>query len=244
MDEPGRDALVGQPGHSHGLRLAQRHSRRRRERVVLALGIFCGLTGEPRATAVAARRAGVDPAELTRVGYRGPGWPGVLRLETRAGDAVESPYPDYYDDYVAACVPPRCRLCPDALAELADVSVGDTWLEHFTGCDGVSDVITRTETGDRLIRDLMPEWLALSEATPGDMVASQAETYRVKRPVFRGRMWLRGLARREVPHYHGLRTSPSPGDVAAGIGDLGREIVYRALGRLRYGSAAGTTSDR
>jgi coenzyme F420 hydrogenase subunit beta len=241
MDEPGRYALVGLPCHLHALRLAQRHSRRLRERVVLALGIFCGLTAEPRATALAARRAGVEPADLARVAYRGPGWPGGLRLETSDGAAREVPYPDYYDDYVAACTPPRCRLCPDALAELADVSVGDAWLDRFAGSDGVSDLIARTEIGARLIRDLEPEWLTLTEATPDEMVASQSETYRVKRRVFRGRLWLRGKAGRAVPHYPGLRTSPSAGDLLAGIKDLTREMVFRGLGRLRYRAGTGET---
>ena len=239
MGDSGRYALVGLPCHIHGLRLAQRHSRRLRERVVLALGIFCGLTGEPRATALAARRSGVDPAELVRVGYRGPGWPGVLRLETTSGAVCEVPYPDYYDPYVAACTPPRCRLCPDALAELADLSIGDAWLDRFTGSDGVSDLIARTEAGERLVRDLAPEWLTMTEATPEEMVASQTEAYQVKRHFFRGRMWLRGLAGRPLPRYPGLRMAPSLREALAGGRDLVHEWLYRGLGRLRYRSGAG-----
>ena len=76
LEEPGRYALVGLPCHIQGLRMAQRHSRRLRERVTLAIGVFCGLTNEPRATAVLARQAGLDPAEVSGVSYRGPGWPG------------------------------------------------------------------------------------------------------------------------------------------------------------------------
>ena len=234
LDEPGRYALVGLPCHIHGLRLAQRDSRRLRERVVLALGVFCGLTAEPRATVLAARRAGLEPGELARVSYRGPGWPGVLRLETRSGVVREIPYPDYYDPYMEACTPPRCRLCPDALAELADISVGDAWLDRFAGSDGVSDLIARTEVGERLILELAPEWLTLTEATPDEMVASQSEAYRVKRQVFRGRMWLGGLTGRSLPDYPGLRTSPSRREALAGGADVAREWLYRALGALRY----------
>jgi coenzyme F420 hydrogenase subunit beta len=234
LDEPGRYALVGLPCHIQGLRLAQRRSRRLRERIVLALGIFCGLTAEPRATALAARRCGIEPRDLARVSYRGPGWPGVLRLETKSGDVREVPYPDYYDAYAGACTPPRCRLCPDALAEAADVSIGDAWLDRFTGSDGVSDVIARTAAGERIVDALSPRWLTLTDATAGDMVASQAEAYRVKRGVFRGRLWLRGLAGRPLPRYPGLATAPSPGDRLSGLRDAARERLYRALGRLRY----------
>ena len=133
LDEPGRYILTGLPCHIQGLRLAQRHSRRLRERVVLSLGVFCGLTNEPRATEVAARQAGLDPGELRSVSYRGPGWPGGMRLETRDGTVRYRAYPDYFDRHLAAIVPPRCRVCPDALAELADISVGDAWLQRFEG---------------------------------------------------------------------------------------------------------------
>jgi len=146
LTHPGRYALVGLPCHIQGLRLAQRRHRRLRERIVLALGIFCGWSAEPRATALAARRLALDPNDLAEARYRGPGWPGGLRLETKVGLVRERPYPDYFDDDRAmrAFTPPRCRLCPDGLAELSDVSVGDAWLERFTGSVGVSDLIART----------------------------------------------------------------------------------------------------
>ena len=67
--------------------------------------------------ALAARRLGLKPGDLAEVRYRGPGWPGGLRLETKAGLVRERPYPDYFDDDRAmrAFTPPRCRLCPDGL---------------------------------------------------------------------------------------------------------------------------------
>ncbi len=75
LDEPGRFAFVGLPCHIQGLRLAQRRCRRLAESVVFSLGIFCGWSAQPRATALAARRQGLDPARITQVRYRGPGWP-------------------------------------------------------------------------------------------------------------------------------------------------------------------------
>ena len=73
LEAPGRYAPVGLPCHIQGLRLERRRSRRLRERVTLALGIFCGLTCEPRATAVAARQAGSIPrsSATCRTGGRG-----------------------------------------------------------------------------------------------------------------------------------------------------------------------------
>lgn len=235
---PGRYALVGLPCHMQGLRLAQQRSATLRERVVLALGIFCGWTSEPRATELTARRAGLDPADLATVSYRGPGWPGDMRLVTRSGAGRRRPYPDYFDRLMGACTPPRCRLCPDALAELADISVGDAWLDRFTDdpgvADGVSDVIARTPRGARLIGALVPDRLTLTAATPAEMVASQAEAYRIKRSVFGGRRWLRALAGRPVPEYPGIPTEPSLADKVAGVRDLAEETLFRAVGDRRY----------
>lgn len=235
---PGRYALVGLPCHLHGLRLAQARSATLRERVVLALGIFCGWTSEPRATEVTARRAGLDPADLATVSYRGPGWPGEMRLETRAGEGRRRAYPDYFDRVMAAYTPPRCRLCPDALAECADVSVGDAWLDRFTGdpgvADGVSDVIARTPLGERLVAELAARRLTLQPATPDEMLASQSEAVRIKRRVLRGRLWLRRLAGRPVPGYPGLGLKATAADKVAGLRDAAEEVLFRTVGDLRY----------
>lgn len=235
LDEPGRYVLVGLPCHIQGLRLAQRRFRRLRERVVLALGIFCGLTAEPRATEVAALQAGLDPAGLASVSYRGPGWPGGMRLESRDGHVRRRDYPAYYDRFVAAHTPPRCRMCPDALAELADISVGDAWLERFAGSDGVSDVIARTPAGERAIESVAGR-LHTEDATPEEMVASQRETQRVKRDILRGRLALRAAAGCPLPSYPGLDLRAGPGDVLLGALDAGHEGVYRRLAARLYPS--------
>lgn len=233
-EKAGRYAVVGLPCHLQGLRRAQKRFPALRKRVVLALGVFCGLTCVPKATAVAARRAGVDPAGLAGVGYRGPGWPGGLRLVSRSGAVKEIPYPDYYDGFVGAWVPLRCRLCPDALAELADISVGDAWDSGFEGTAGASDLIVRTEAGRRLIDEVTPDWLTLTEATPEEMVASQREAYRVKREVMRGRLWLRRKAGRAAPSYPGLDLEPALAHKVVGIRDLVTEAAFKTAGRLRY----------
>jgi len=237
LARPGRYALVGLPCHIQGLRLAQRRDRRLAERVVLALGIFCGWSAEPRATALAARRLGLEPGDLAKVRYRGPGWPGGLRLQTKAGLVRERPYPDYYDDDRAmrAFTPPRCRLCPDGLAELADVSVGDAWLERFAGSAGVSDLIARTPAGEALLKRLASEHLTLIPTGPCEMLRSQRETHKLKRKVWRGRMWLRGWVGRRVPVYPGLSDQAQLGEELAGLRDAADEVVQRKVAAVRFG---------
>jgi coenzyme F420 hydrogenase subunit beta len=235
LERDGRYVLVGLPCHVQGLRLAQRRSRRLRERIILTLGIFCGLTCEPRATEIAALQAGLDPTDLAAVRYRGPGWPGYMEIRARDGRIRRRTYPDYYDDYLSTHVPPRCRICPDALAELADISIGDAWLSRFEGADGVSDLIVRTPAGERMIGQLAGR-LHLMDAEPDEMVASQSETYGVKRNELRGRLWLRRLAGRAVPDYPGLQLSAGPRERLLGLAGAGKELVYRRLAERRFPS--------
>ncbi len=240
LDEPGRYALVGLPCHIQGLRLAQRRSRRLRERVTLAIGIFCGLTNEPRATAVLARQAGLDLAHVREVSYRGPGWPGGVRFVSAPGLTRRRDYPDYVDRRFMALTPPRCRVCPDALAELADVSVGDAWLDRFEGSDGVSDIVVRTPAGERLL-DQAATSLVLQAASPAEIVASQADTYDVKRGACRGRLWLRSLARRPLPEYPGLALSASAADRARSAAGAAQERLFRFLVDRRYPDRRGSS---
>jgi coenzyme F420 hydrogenase subunit beta len=238
LDEPGRYAVVGLPCHVQGLRLAQRRSPRLRERVVLSLGIFCGLTNEPRATEIFARRAGLDPAALSAVSYRGPGWPGGLRLETRDGRVRCRDFPDYFDRYCWAHQPPRCRICPDSLAELADIAVGDAWLDRFEGSDGVSDIVVRTPAGETVMA-VLADRLALVEATPDDVVFSQRETYHMEREIGLGRLWLRSLAGRPLPRYPGLPTSVTPRQRLLGLKNAVEERLFRSLADWRFPTERG-----
>jgi len=151
-----------------------------------------------------------------------------MRLEDRHGTVRWCDYADYTDRRFMALTPPRCRLCPDALAELADVSVGDAWLERFAGADGVSDVVVRTPAGERLLEDAA-EHLVLQAARPEEIIASQSETHRAKRDVCRGRLWLRSLARRPLPDYPGLDLSASTGDRLRGVADATQERLFRSI---------------
>lgn len=235
IDEPGRYALVGLPCHIQGFRLARERSRMLRERVVFTMGIFCGWTAKPRATEVEALRSGLDPHRLRAVSYRGPGWPGPLRLETQAGEVRELAFPAYFYRCVRSSTLLRCRLCPDALAELADLSVGDTWLDRYDGTPGVSDLVVRTTRGERVVEAVAGDRLTLFDSTPDEIVTTQLATMAQKRGLYRGRMWLRGLARRPRPHNPGIALKPTESDRWAAVRDLAGE-AHRWVETVRYPS--------
>lgn len=231
--EPGRYALVGLPCHIQGFRLARERSTPLRERVVFTIGIFCASSFTPRATAMEALRAGLDPRHLARVSYRGPGWPGPLHLETDSSRIYEAALSSYFPRFVRSGSPLRCRLCPDGSAELSDMSVGDAWLARHEGTPGVSDLIVRTARGEQVIDTVAPKWLILFESSPDEILRTQDETRHMKRSRYRGRLWLRKLARRPRPENCGIESRPTLADLAAGLKDFAGELRGRMEGR-RY----------
>ena len=66
------------------------------------------------------------------------------------------------------------------------------------------------------------------------MLRSQRETHQLKRTVCRGRLWIRGLGSRPLPHYPGLRLQAGPADKLAGLYDTADEAAHRAVAAIRY----------
>ena len=97
----------------------------------------------------------------------------------------------------------------------------------------MSDLIARTPAGEHLLDDAAAS-LVLQAATPAEIVASQADTYGVKRSACRGRLWLRSLAGKPVPEYPGLALSASAGDRVLGSADAARERLFRFLVDRRH----------
>jgi coenzyme F420 hydrogenase subunit beta len=147
--EGGPFAVVGLPCHIHGLRRLQRLGSYR-EAFPLAIGLFCGLNLRPTATEHLIRKLGFDKKEVTSLEYRGGSWPGGLLI--RASDGREALIPKHAYDYVNLMyVPRRCLTCPDLTNELADISVGDVWLEQYRG--GWSTVVGRSLHGRKVLKE-------------------------------------------------------------------------------------------
>lgn len=135
---PGRYALVGLPCQIHGYLKAAELDQRIKERVVLTIGLFCHAAIEHEAYDVIWQTLGEKAARakrfITRVGKH----PGSPNIELDDGTL----YPVYFGDrsgYRPTSIeminilyrlytPERCTTCFDALAEFADIAVGDPWM--------------------------------------------------------------------------------------------------------------------
>jgi coenzyme F420 hydrogenase subunit beta len=156
-----RFAVVAKPCDVAAVRALQRQDDRARTQIPVLLTLFCG--GAPSVgmaeQVVASHDVAVD--EVTTFRFRGEGWPGPMRTETRDGRRFDV---DYDTAWYTPGVPWRydmqfrCKLCPDAIGEVADVACPDGWaLEDgrpiHREAEGVNLVIARTAVGRRLVDD-------------------------------------------------------------------------------------------
>jgi len=184
--ESGPLALVGLPCHVHGLRRMQRIGSYR-DKFPLAIGLFCGFNLEPAATDYLITKAGFAKQQVARFQYRGGPWPGGLVIDGRDGQRYFAPKDSYA--YVNLMhVPHRCLVCPDLTNELADLSVGDTWLREYEG--GWSTVICRTAQGERLLEEAVQAGaLRLAEIDRAALMHSHGHLFAYKKEGYFVRQW-------------------------------------------------------
>jgi coenzyme F420 hydrogenase subunit beta len=117
-----------------------------------ALAFVCGGASELSKSQEVLEEFGVAEHELSLFRYRGHGHPGPTRLETRDGRAHELTYQKMWEVESTWRIQARCKICPDALGEGADVVAYDAWAGGGpTGeTDGFNGIIVRTRRGVEL----------------------------------------------------------------------------------------------
>lgn len=135
---PGKYCLVGLPCQIHGFVKAAELDQRIRERIVLTVGLFCHAAIEHEAFEIIWDSLGDKRHQAVRYISRIGKHPGTPHIELEDG----SFYPVYFPDakgyrpssmeliniIYRLYTPPRCLTCFDALAEFADIAVGDPWM--------------------------------------------------------------------------------------------------------------------
>ncbi len=70
---------------------------------------------------------GVAERDVALFRYRGHGNPGLTRIETKDGRNFELTYEDMWGSEAGWRIQPRCKICPDAVGEAADIVSADCW---------------------------------------------------------------------------------------------------------------------
>lgn len=187
---PGRYAVIGIPCFVKAVQLLRRADPLFGERIRYTLGLFCGHMKSARFADSIALQLGADPAEVRRVEFRDktPDRPANwyhARLELRDGGRAEGDWWHLADgDWGAGYfMAGACNWCDDVVAETADVSFGDAWVEpHASDWRGTNVVVVRSREIQTLIDDANAAGrLALTPVDADYVARTQAAGLRQRR---------------------------------------------------------------
>ena len=163
LDRNERFAIIAKPCDMGAIYRMSQTDPRINRLVVARLTLVCGGQSRLKKSQDVLDEYGIVEDEVTVFRYRGYGNPGKTRIETNDGRAFEKTYQELWEDETSWGLETRCKFCPDALGEAADIAAADVWPGGGpTGEDaGFNGIIVRSSAGESLIR---------SAAKAGDLV--------------------------------------------------------------------------
>jgi coenzyme F420 hydrogenase subunit beta len=146
-------ALIGKPCDVGAVRNLARLDGRVDRYMPYALSMICGGASELGKSREVLERLGIAEGELALFRYRGHGNPGKTRIQTRDGRVHELTYAQMWEDERTWQLQSRCKICPDAIGESADLVAGDTWPGASPQGDdaGFNSILARTAAGGELL---------------------------------------------------------------------------------------------
>ncbi len=145
--------FVGLPCQIYAAKKLAEINKRFKNCIKLYIGLFCGGTFSYNAIEYLLRKYGLEARTVTRLEYRGGGWPGRMFIQTDSSSIV-IPFPEYWPLLSPWFYLNTCMTCIEGFNPQADISCGDAWIPAIMSKDkvGTSIVVSRTKIGDELIK--------------------------------------------------------------------------------------------
>lgn len=189
-DVPGRYAIVAVPCMIKAIQLLRRNDPVYKERIRYTLGLFCGHMKSARFVESFAWQMKVPIREVKKVEFRfkqpdrPANWYNAMLL-LHNGQSVQRDWWHMVDgDWGAGYfMNSACNYCDDVVAETADISFGDAWVEPYSSDGkGTNVVITRSSHIHQLIlAGIRENRLSLEEVTAQFVEQTQAAGFRQRR---------------------------------------------------------------
>jgi len=198
-------AVVGLPCHIHGIRKAEQINKKLKEKIVLHLGLLCSINRNFLSQEYLLKQFNVKKEDVVKFDYRGEGWIGGMMITLKNGNKIYSPLPIYWSQMLRLYfIPLRCTLCSDQSCELSDVSFGDIWLPEFRDDKiGTSVIISRTETGDKILNMMKSKnKISLNKIKRDKLVESQIHPLRAKKNHLNAHIAFLKLFGKKIPIYN------------------------------------------
>ncbi|WP_347156520.1 Coenzyme F420 hydrogenase/dehydrogenase, beta subunit C-terminal domain [Pontibacter chitinilyticus] len=187
---PGRYAVVGIPCFIKAVQLLRSQDPIFRERIRFTLGLFCGHMKSARFVESFAWQMNVPINQVERVEYRhkDPSRPANwynARLTLHDGQTVNRDWWHLADgDWGGGFfMNSACNFCDDVVAETADISFGDAWVEPYSSDGkGTNVVVVRSPVIENLVAAAIEEGRLNLDAVDRNFVEqTQAAGFRQRR---------------------------------------------------------------
>ncbi len=159
LDKGVRMAVLAKPCDVAAIRKLAKIDKRAESQIPYLITIFCGGVPTTETAKKIANYHDVSPEQIAVFRWRGNGWPGPTHIETHDGREYDLTYSKaWFSDEVPwkYDVQFRCKICPDATGELADVCCPDSWImvdgkPVHDEAPGANLFIARTRRGQNLV---------------------------------------------------------------------------------------------
>ncbi|WP_223816147.1 Coenzyme F420 hydrogenase/dehydrogenase, beta subunit C-terminal domain [Adhaeribacter rhizoryzae] len=187
---PGRYAVVGVPCFIKAVQLLRNEDPLFRERIRFTLGLFCGHMKSARFVESFAWQMKVPVHQIEQVEFRhkDPNRPANwynAQLTLRDGSTINRDWWHLKDgDWGAGFyMNSACNFCDDVVAETADISFGDAWVEPYSSDGkGTNVVVVRSTVVEELVENAIQEGRLQLETVDQKFVEqTQAAGFRQRR---------------------------------------------------------------
>jgi coenzyme F420-reducing hydrogenase beta subunit len=232
---PGRYAVVGIPCFIKAIHLACAQDSVLRERIAFTLGLVCGHMKSRHMVESFGWQMGVDLPDVERVEYRlkDPDRPAnwyTAQLSSRGGKQHRQDWWHLVDgDWGSGFFQnSACDFCDDVVAETADISFGDAWVEPYSSDGrGTNVVVVRSPILHEMLREAIGKGRVALTLVDAEFVReTQAAGFRQRRE---------GLAYRLAWRRPGTKPRKRVEAARSHLG-LRRKLIYRLRHHISRGS--------
>jgi coenzyme F420 hydrogenase subunit beta len=169
----GRFAVVALPCQIHGLRKLERVDPSLSKKIKYYFGLFCNCNLEINSHIEAMLACSVNLDDVEKFYFRGGGWPGGFHIRKKDG-SEQSLHTINIKNVMNVMFrilgAQRCYLCYDALAEYADLSMGDFWAFDYapdwSDHERCTLVYQRTARGEKVLNMALADGAVTMDKLP------------------------------------------------------------------------------
>lgn len=187
-------AVVAKPCDISALRMYMMDNPDIANNIAFLFSFFCaGMPSEDAQKKLISTLGCESVEDVSKLQYRGNGWPGYATAVNRDGKKFQMNYEDSWGKILGRDVRKCCRFCFDGVGEFADVACGDLWYltedntPDFSEAEGRNIIFARTSEGKKLLEEAQVNgYLHLEEANVSQL--RYAQRYQYDRKIFMSAM--------------------------------------------------------